>query len=790
MKTLKKVMALVIAMVMVIAMAVPTMATGTDTPVAANDGKITINSPIMGAKYTGYKVFDLEMNDAKDAFSYTIKKDSPFYQAVVDYANAADTTDADGLTLTDIASDPNTVSVTASGAFNAQTFGNALKAKIADGIINGATVYDPTYESGKDCVTVATAKSISFENLPYGYYLILNDYPTPISTVTITDAAGTEHEITKNSTAAEKKAVVDACVAAATTDDAIQTYIDTNGLKDHDEDGNEIPIAKDSDAWNSVKEQLTKSTREDAELKIEQALNQIAASESDDNAMQQRMVFVDSTTPVAVINEKNEEHKWDVPVNPTGAADLEGLPEHGEPEGGKNIVIKEATDTTPAVYADWTEANIGDTIHYQLSINATNFERDSSGNVKQISEYIIADYQNKNMTFDESKGLKVTIVKKEADGSVTAVEGPTDYTEWSDKFFKNDNKTDLASGADVLTAADGTGLAISWVDVTKDKTVAEASANVTTQVIDKKDSEGHIIFKEAPADAADGTYVEEDGGKYLIDTNGQKIPETEEVYYISKYENDVTILVDYYMTLENTATIDGNGNVNYSQYGVNFTEPSNKNYEYEPVKPDEPDDREPTEKKDKDDATVYTYALALHKVDQDDKDLAGAKFKALGLTVTKQADGWYKVKNYNPESTEYGDELVTDEKGLLVIEGLSTSATLTFMETEAPEGYNKLAETIDHSATKLSEEVITTSTVTKYDKDGKVTEDDTQVTKTETVITTIDSLKAAAYKVVNRQGQELPETGGIGTTLFYIVGAILVIGAGVVLITRRRMSVR
>lgn len=43
-------------------------------------------------------------------------------------------------------------------------------------------------------------------------------------------------------------------------------------------------------------------------------------------------------------------------------------------------------------------------------------------------------------------------------------------------------------------------------------------------------------------------------------------------------------------------------------------------------------------------------------------------------------------------------------------------------------------------------------------------------------------------KVINRSGTVLPETGGIGTTIFYVLGAVLVIGAGVVLVTRRRMS--
>ncbi|MCD0069530.1 LPXTG cell wall anchor domain-containing protein, partial [Streptococcus agalactiae] len=36
-------------------------------------------------------------------------------------------------------------------------------------------------------------------------------------------------------------------------------------------------------------------------------------------------------------------------------------------------------------------------------------------------------------------------------------------------------------------------------------------------------------------------------------------------------------------------------------------------------------------------------------------------------------------------------------------------------------------------------------------------------------------------------GTELPSTGGIGTTIFYIIGAILVIGAGIVLVARRRL---
>ncbi|MCI6711797.1 MAG: LPXTG cell wall anchor domain-containing protein, partial [Firmicutes bacterium] len=48
-------------------------------------------------------------------------------------------------------------------------------------------------------------------------------------------------------------------------------------------------------------------------------------------------------------------------------------------------------------------------------------------------------------------------------------------------------------------------------------------------------------------------------------------------------------------------------------------------------------------------------------------------------------------------------------------------------------------------------------------------------------------LIATSQTVENYSGTELPETGGIGTTIFYLIGAILVIGAGVVFVTRRRM---
>ena len=135
-------------------------------------------------------------------------------------------------------------------------------------------------------------------------------------------------------------------------------------------------------------------------------------------------------------------------------------------------------------------------------------------------------------------------------------------------------------------------------------------------------------------------------------------------------------------------------------------------------------------------------------------------------------DGKYKktveTKTENT-ATDHKVALAVDENGIVRFDGLG-AGEYTIKETVTPAGYNTLPD--------LTVNVTFTADGTpKWSfSGGEGTYDQTE----------------GIYKIEieNKKGTELPETGGTGTTIFYIVGAILVVGASVLLITRRRMSAR
>lgn len=205
-------------------------------------------------------------------------------------------------------------------------------------------------------------------------------------------------------------------------------------------------------------------------------------------------------------------------------------------------------------------------------------------------------------------------------------------------------------------------------------------------------------------------------------------------------------------------------------------------------KGDGSEDGEPWNEKWEDTAEITTYAAAIKKVDQDGNALAGATFTIKGLVVEEVESGVYRVVLYNPASETESAEMSTDSDGKLYIVGLASDVKLTVTEFKAPNGYNKLTETEELTPQVLSTTIYETSGNRYYDKDGNLVKEEENSTKTENVEKNLSDLDAAALEIVNQKGTLLPSTGGIGTTIFYVVGTILVLAAGILLVTKRRMK--
>lgn len=244
------------------------------------------------------------------------------------------------------------------------------------------------------------------------------------------------------------------------------------------------------------------------------------------------------------------------------------------------------------------------------------------------------------------------------------------------------------------------------------------------------------------------------------------------------------IIVEYSAVLNENAVIglDGNPNEVYLQY-------SNK-----PDQSGSGNDHS-TGKTPKDEVIVFTYELDVTKVDGTNTEtkLKGAEFVLLNEDADKVAiveDGKFVEWQDIPTAGEdgkiawpEGSILKSDDNGLFSVAGLD-DGTYKLREITAPAGYNllnadvtvviKATTTNGQNWTDSKAKSALTALTVKVDNGDAV---DGDLEKGSVSIT-----------IKNNKGADLPETGGIGTTIFYVVGSILVLGAAIVLITKKRMS--
>ena len=236
--------------------------------------------------------------------------------------------------------------------------------------------------------------------------------------------------------------------------------------------------------------------------------------------------------------------------------------------------------------------------------------------------------------------------------------------------------------------------------------------------------------------------------------------------------NSSVITVEYTAKLNKNAVLGSAGNPNevYLEYSNN------------PKKSEEGNNE--TGETPKDVVIVFTYKTIINKVDSENNPLTGAAFKLEKLIKGKDgaADTWTTVKEFTV------DETTTS----FTFSGLD-DGQYKLTETKTPVGYNTIDpiyfvieathdETADAPTLKTLNAYLTDANGNKQTemKDGESVNIDLG-----TVDLTAGSITTT---VVNKSGSELPSTGGIGTTIFYVLGGVLVLAAVVLLVTKKRMS--
>lgn len=184
----------------------------------------------------------------------------------------------------------------------------------------------------------------------------------------------------------------------------------------------------------------------------------------------------------------------------------------------------------------------------------------------------------------------------------------------------------------------------------------------------------------------------------------------------------------------------------------------------------DPTDTSKTTTTPEDKETVYSAKVVINKYvkGSNTEKLAGAEFllykevKTDGSdTTTKYYYKWNETDKKVEWTTDKAQATVktTDDKGAASFDGLK-DGTYYLEEVEAPAGYNLLKDPVQITVNGANATTANLSSLT------------------------------VTGNVENSSGAELPETGGMGTTIFYVLGSVLILAAVVLLVTRKRMSSR
>ena len=434
------------------------------------------------------------------------------------------------------------------------------------------------------------------------------------------------------------------------------------------------------------------------------------------------------------------------------------------PSGDKKVYIDDVTT------GDANNASIGSHVSYEITSKVPNHVG------YNYYYFIMNDTLSEGLTFD-------------GPGSVAVKVGDTVLVQDTDYYVYTENvapKTFRLAFADIMNYDVGADIVVTYSATINDKAVIGTTGNPNTW---------NLQYSNNPDDTFDGERPDDQTkpGLPLDETNealGQTPDEKTLTYVteldITKYANKVleaNLLAGAEFTLTGTSKQVVLNTVDYYEASENgtyyllldgtYTETAPTGTEYVEIGVGTAET-----------TTGYIKnADGEYVIPTDTGDYNGATlYKLVKGTADKYADVNTKYTKKTATETTYVDadvsiEMTTGADGKIYFKDLGAGEYI-LTETVTPAGFNTL------EPIKITISFTPPASVT----DG--TEKCTWKVTAEGLTFTDNGSGVFATDIVNKSGSLLPSTGGIGTTIFYVVGGILVVAAGILLVTKKRMSAR